>query len=72
MGIWAGFGNGLGAKNLAEIASFGAACMSAVLIEPLADIGIMVLTKWARRMTDSAAVDNRLYNAVQGERPPWK
>lgn len=62
--IWASYGKGLGAKNLAQIPSFGAACLTVVRMEPLADIGIMVLAKWGCRMKDLVAVDNRLYSAA--------
>ena len=64
VGIWAIYGKGVGAENLQEIAHFGAAYMTVVMVEPLIDMGILALAKLAYRMKDSRAVDKRLYSAA--------
>jgi len=46
--FWALYGQGLGAENLAAVASFGAAYMLVVLIEPLADLAVLALAKTFR------------------------
>ena len=37
--FWAFYGHGFGAENLAQVASFGAAYMTVILLEPLVDLG---------------------------------
>lgn len=62
VGFWAIYGHGMGAENLQSIASFGAAYMAVVLVEPLVDIGILAAAKWLHRLKGSVAVDKRLYS----------
>ncbi len=64
VGIWAAYGRGMGAANLQEIASFGTAYMTVVLVEPLVDIGVLALAKWLHRLQDSMLVTPRLYRAA--------
>ena len=64
VGFWAIYGQGMGAANLQSIASFGAAYMTVVLVEPLADLGILAAAKWLQRLKGSLAVDKRLYSAA--------
>ena len=61
VGFWALYGQGLGAQNLAAIASFGAAYMLVVLIEPLADLAVLALAKTARGLSKTGLVTPRLY-----------
>lgn len=61
--FWALYGGGLGADNLAQVARFGTAYMSVVLLEPLADLGLLALAKWLQRLKGSPAVEPRLYQA---------
>ena len=64
VGFWAIYGQGMGVENLQSIASFGAAYMTVVLVEPLADLGILAAAKWLHRLKGSVAVDKRLYSAA--------
>ncbi|MCW2311175.1 energy-coupling factor ABC transporter permease [Rhodoferax antarcticus] len=64
VGFWALYGQGVGAENLASVASFGAAYMTIVLAEPLIDLGVLALAKMMHRLRGSVAVDKRLYSAA--------
>ena len=64
VGFWAIYGNGLGAANLESIATFGAAYMSVVLLEPLVDQGVLAAAKALRRLEGSAALERRLHCAA--------
>jgi len=59
--FWAFYGQGFGAQNLAQVASFGAAYMTVILVEPLADLGVLALAKSLHGLKDSALVEKRLY-----------
>jgi hypothetical protein len=45
VGFWALYGHGFGAENLSQIAAFGAAYMLVIIVEPLADLGVLALAK---------------------------
>ncbi len=62
--FWALVGRGVSADNLVQIASFGSAYMSVVLLEPLADLGLLALARSARRLHGSSLVEPRLYHAA--------
>lgn len=60
--FWAVYGAGFGAESLAAIATFGAAYMVVVLIEPIADLAVLGLAK-ALKGQGSRFVTPRLYAA---------
>ena len=62
--FWAIYGAGFGAENLASVASFGAAYMAVVLIEPLADLAVLALAKTLHVLHGSPWVTPRLYQAA--------
>jgi len=62
--FWAIYGAGFGAENLASVAAFGAAYMTVVLIEPLADLAVLAAAKALRGWQGSPAVTPRLYHAA--------
>jgi ABC-type Co2+ transport system permease subunit len=64
VGFWALYGQGAGLENLAQIASFGAAYMTVVLVEPLVDVGVLAAAKAWQRLQGTAWVAQRLYSAV--------
>ncbi|OCW59165.1 energy-coupling factor ABC transporter permease [Hoeflea olei] len=64
VGFWALYGHGFGAENLAQIASFGAAYMLVIIVEPLADLGVLAIAKTMRRLEGAPVLTNRLYNAA--------
>lgn len=62
--FWAFYGRGLGIANLEQVASFGAAYMTVVLVEPLIDLAVLAGAKWFHGMKDSLWVEQRLYSAA--------
>lgn len=62
--FWAFYGGGFGAENLAAVASFGAAYMAVVLIEPLADLAVLAAAKTMRDPEGSRVVTPRLFAAA--------
>jgi hypothetical protein len=65
VGFWALYGHGFSVANLASIASFGAAYMSVLLVEPLLDLAILALVKSWHRLKGSPLVQPRLYAAAR-------
>jgi len=61
--FWAFYGQGFGAENLTAVASFGAAYMLVIIIEPLADLGILALAKNSAKLGDTPFVSKRVYRA---------
>jgi ABC-type Co2+ transport system permease subunit len=64
VGFWAVYGAGFGAENLAQIATFGVAYMSVVIIEPLADLAVLAAVKTMYRVERSGVFHSRLYHAA--------
>ena len=64
VGFWALYGRGFNAANLESIASFGAAYMTVVLLEPLVDLGVLALAKQFKRLRGSPVVAQRLFAAA--------
>lgn len=62
--FWAVYGQGLGAETLASVATFGAAYMTVVLLEPLVDLGVLAGAKALRGLRDSGLVTPRLFSAA--------
>tara|TARA_R110000751_G_scaffold2036_21_gene11021 strand:- start:4615 stop:5421 length:807 start_codon:yes stop_codon:yes gene_type:complete len=64
VGFWAFYGQGFGAENVAHVASFGAAYMTVVLVEPLIDLAVLAVAKTLYRFRDSGFFGHRLYRAA--------
>jgi len=60
--FWAIYGQGFGAENLSNIASFCAAYMSVVLIEPLVDLAVLAGVKAMNNTDCNILFDKRLNN----------
>ncbi|TGD90844.1 cobalt transporter [Mycolicibacterium sp. CH28] len=60
--FWALYGEGFAGQTVADIATFGAAYMTVIIIEPLADLGVLAAAKALHRMKDSALLERRLLN----------
>jgi len=60
--FWAFYGQGFGAENIASVASFGAAYMTVILLEPLVDLAVLAAAKALHRFQDSGLFENRLFN----------
>jgi hypothetical protein len=62
--FWAIYGHGFGAENLAQVASFGLAYMTVIIVEPLVDLGVLAVAKNLHRLTDNALFEQRLHHAA--------
>ena len=62
--FWAIYGQGFAAANLASIATFGAAYMTVILLEPLADLGVLATAKLFRQLLGTKLVQQRVYHAA--------
>ncbi|MDQ7989448.1 MAG: energy-coupling factor ABC transporter permease [Candidatus Dactylopiibacterium sp.] len=62
--FWALYGHGVNAQNLQDVATFGAAYMSVVLLEPLIDLAVLAVAKASHRLRGSIALEKRLYEAA--------
>jgi ABC-type Co2+ transport system permease subunit len=59
--FWALYGQGLGADNLTQVASFGVAYLSVVLVEPLIDLAVLAAAKAWHRGRESLLLQRRLF-----------
>ena len=64
VGFWAVYGSGVGADNLAQVASFSAAYMAVVIVEPLLDLAILAAAKSLHQLADSKVFQSRLYHTA--------
>jgi hypothetical protein len=62
--FWAFYGHGFAAENLAQVASFGAAYMTVIILEPLVDLAVLAIAKNAGRFTDNLMFQDRLHHAA--------
>jgi hypothetical protein len=62
--FWAIYGQGLEAANLASIATFGAAYMLVILVEPLADLSVLASVKLLHQLRGSRLIQQRVYHAA--------
>lgn len=64
VGFWALYGQGFAAENIESIATFGAAYMTVVLLEPLVGLAVLAVAKQLHRLKGSRVVEPRLYSAA--------
>ncbi|MCS7057743.1 MAG: energy-coupling factor ABC transporter permease [Meiothermus sp.] len=62
--FWALYGHGLTSENLAQVASFGAAYLLVLLVEPLVDLAVLAAAKALHGLRGSSWVQPRLYEAA--------
>ena len=62
--FWALYGHGFSAESLSSIATFGAAYMTVILIEPLVDLAVLAAAKSWRKATDNGLFNGRLHHAA--------
>jgi len=62
--FWAFYGAGFGAENLANVAAFGIAYLSVIVIEPVVDLGVLAAAKSLRSLERSGMFQGRLYHPV--------
>jgi ABC-type Co2+ transport system permease subunit len=67
--FWAFYGQGISLQTLASTASFGAAYLSVILIEPVVDLGLLALAKTARSLQTTQParllLNGRLFAAAE-------
>ena len=63
VGFWAVYGQGFGAENLMQVASFGGAYALVILAEPLIDLGVLAMAKSLHKLKDSGVFHQRLYQS---------
>lgn len=62
--FWAIYGQGVTVETLSNVASFGAAYMSVILLEPLIDLALLAGAKAIRHVRHSVLVQQRVYHAA--------
>lgn len=62
--FWALYGRGLGADNLASIATFACAYSLVIVVEPLVDLALLALAKSLRGLSDGPLVTARLHHSA--------
>jgi ABC-type Co2+ transport system permease subunit len=60
--FWALYGHGFSADNLAAIGSFGAAYMTVIIVEPLADLGVLAIAKTLAPYAKNPMLYHRLHH----------
>ncbi|TFH87959.1 cobalt transporter [Billgrantia azerbaijanica] len=61
--FWAFYGHGFGAENLSQVAAFGAAYMTVIVIEPLLDLAVLATAKAVHGLKGNPLFTRRLYQA---------
>jgi len=62
--FWAFYGQGFGAESVQSVLAFGGAYMLVVLIEPIADLGVLAGAKALRGLKGTGLVNPRVYDAA--------
>jgi hypothetical protein len=62
--FWAIYGNGFAAENLGAVAAFGAAYMTVLIVEPLADLAVLAGAKALKGKLGQPWVTHRLHHAA--------
>ncbi len=60
--FWALYGEGFSGQTVASVATFGAAYLTVIIVEPLADLGVLAAAKGLHRVKDSVLLNARLLN----------
>jgi hypothetical protein len=60
--FWAFYGHGFTAENLAAIGSFGVAYMTVIIVEPLADLGVLAIAKTLAPYAKNPMLYHRLHH----------
>ena len=62
VGFWAFYGEGLAGQTVRDVATFGAAYLTVIVVEPLADLAVLAAAKGLHRVQDSPLWERRLLN----------
>ena len=59
--FWAFYGHGVNAETAVEVATFGAAYMTVIIVEPLADLAVLAIAKALHRYSTGPLFNVRLH-----------
>jgi len=62
VGFWALYGQGFTGQSVQSIVAFGAAYMTVIVVEPLADLAVLAAAKCLHQFKDSSLLEQRLLN----------
>lgn len=60
--FWAVYGQGVSVETLAGVATFGAAYLTVIIVEPLADLAVLAAAKTLHRARSGGWLEPRLYS----------
>ena len=60
--FWALYGEGFAGQTVKDIVSFGAAYLTVIIVEPLADLAVLAAAKGLHQLQNSPVVERRLFN----------
>ncbi|BBY65572.1 energy-coupling factor ABC transporter permease [Mycolicibacterium helvum] len=60
--FWALHGEGFAGQTVRDIATFGAAYMTVIIVEPLADLGVLAAAKGLHQLKNSPILERRLFS----------
>ncbi|MCV7228461.1 energy-coupling factor ABC transporter permease [Mycolicibacterium komossense] len=60
--FWALYGQGFALANVLAISTFGGAYLLVILVEPLADLGVLACAKGLRRVQNNPMLERRLFS----------
>lgn len=60
--FWALYGEGVASQTVTDIVTFGAAYMLVIIVEPLADLGVLAAAKGLHKVQNSPFLERRLFN----------
>ncbi|MCB1291183.1 energy-coupling factor ABC transporter permease [Mycolicibacterium sp.] len=64
VGFWALYGEGFNVQTVQSIAAFGAAYLTVIAIEPLADLTVLAAAKSLQQFKESSLLNRRLLNSA--------
>jgi Cobalt uptake substrate-specific transmembrane region len=60
--FWALYGEGISRATVASIATFGAAYLAVIIVEPLADLGVLATAKGLHQLKNNSLLKQHLYS----------
>ena len=60
--FWALYGEGFAAQTVSDILTFGAAYMAVIIVEPLADLGVLAAAKGLHQLKNNPILERRLFS----------
>lgn len=60
--FWALYGEGLASQTVTDIVTFGAAYLLVIIVEPLADLGVLAAAKGLHQLRNNPILERRVFN----------